>query len=205
MAHESAEPNLTIQVASVPPREAARVLSADDTQRLLLALAAVPSGVLEMHPHLAGLVQTSNNLATLTAESLDGRAVLRVVVGTLARSALAGRLAVTRDQIAAIGTLAGAKVEFGNAYPGWEPNMNSPLLATCQRVYQRLFGSAPKVAAIHAGLECGILGQRLGKLDMISFGPRITGAHSPDERVYVASVQKSYKYLAAVLGDLARG
>ena len=82
--------------------------------------------------------------------------------------------------------------------------MDSPLLATCRQTYEKLFGDAPKVAAIHAGLECGIIGQRLGKLDMISFGPRIAGAHSPDECVYVESVQKSYKYLTALLAELAR-
>jgi dipeptidase D len=128
-----------------------------------------------------------------------------VVVAALSRSSVAGRLEVTRAQIAAVGKLSGASVELGSSYPGWEPNLASPLLATCKQVYQQLFGQEPKVAAIHAGLECGILGQRLGKLDMISLGPKIKGAHSPDERVYVNTVQRSYRFLGALLAKLARG
>jgi dipeptidase D len=157
-----------------------------------------------MHPKVAGLVQTSNNVATVSAEPVAGGGKLRVVVGCLSRSSVEGRLAATREQIAAVGRLTGAQVELGHSYPGWEPNVDSPLLAVCQQVYQRLYKSAPKVAAIHAGLECGIIGRRLGDMDMISFGPRIKGAHSPDERVYVASVAKSFDFLTAILADLAR-
>jgi dipeptidase D len=111
------------------------------------------------------------------------------------------------QQLAALGELAGAAVEAGNGYPGWQPNVDSPLLATCRRIYEQLFGQSPNVAAIHAGLECGIIGERMGApaMDMISFGPHIEGAHSPDERVYVASVQKTWKYLTAVLAELAKG
>ena len=82
--------------------------------------------------------------------------------------------------------------------------MDSPLLATCRDIYARLFGEPPKVMAVHGGLECGIIGQRIGGMDMISFGPRIEGAHSPEERVYVASVQKSWRFLTAVLAELAK-
>ena len=113
-------------------------------------------------------------------------------------------LNVALGQIAAVGRLAGARIETANEYPGWEPDLDSPLLGTCRRVYQDLFGEVPEVTAIHAGLECGIIGKRVGEMDTISFGPRITGAHSPDEQVYVASVQKTWKYLTTVLAELAR-
>jgi dipeptidase D len=180
-----------------------KALSHEDTHRLLTALTAVPSGVLAVVPEIAGLIQTSNNLSTATSEDASGR--LRVTAGCLSRSSSDTQLDATARQVAAIGTLSGAEVAHDNAYPGWQPNLDSPLLATCRRVYEELFGKAPDVTAIHAGLECGIIGQRVGAMDTVSIGPRIEGAHSPDERVYVASVQKSWKYLKAVLAELAKG
>ena len=123
------------------------------------------------------------------------------------RSSSRPQLHATARQIAAIAQLAGAAVESGNEYPGWAPNVDSPTLAICRRVYEKLFGDEPRVTAIHAGLECGLIGERMGAgaMDMVSIGPRIEGAHSPDERVYVASVGKCWKYLTAVLAELARG
>ena len=104
----------------------------------------------------------------------------------------------------AVGRLGGASVDTRNEYSGWEPNLDSPVLATCRRVYEELFGESPKVNAIHAGLECGIIGKQVGDMDTVSFGPLVKGGHSPEECVYVASVQKSWKYLTAVLAELAR-
>ena len=129
---------------------------------------------------------------------------MKATVGTLSRSSSSTQIHVTLRQIDAVGRLAGAEVSTANAYPGWAPDADSAVLATCRRVYERLFGEPPKVTAIHAGLECGIIGERVGGMDMVSFGPRITGAHSPNERVYVASVQKVWKYLHAVLAELAK-
>ena len=105
----------------------------------------------------------------------------------------------------AVASLSGADVSEGNQYPGWEPNPSSPLLETVRSNYKKLFDESPTVAAIHAGLECGIIGQRVGGMDMVSFGPTIRGAHSPDERVWIDSVGKSYKLLCSVLADLANG
>lgn len=205
VARESAEPNAVINVEPLARDALGPVLSAADSRRLLDVLTAMPHGVLEMHAKMKGLVQTSNNTATVVSEAAADGAKLKVVIGALSRSSVEGRLAATREQIAAIGRLAGAAVELGHSYPGWDPNLDSPLLKTCQRVYGRLFGQEPTVTAIHAGLECGIIGRRYPGLDMISFGPRIQGAHSPDERVFVRSVQKSYQFLTAVLGELAKG
>ncbi len=178
--------------------------SVTDTTRLLAALAALPHGVLATVPDIPGLVQTSNSTSTVASELAGGK--LRVTVGCLSRSSKRHELHNTARQIAAIGELAGAHIESGNEYPGWAPNKNSPLLATCSELYRRLFGKEPKVAAIHAGLECGIIGERVGggKMDMVSIGPRITGPHSPDERVYVAAVEKSWKFLTAILAELAK-
>jgi len=203
VSHESAEPELAILVEPDNGHANQPALSSADTTRLLNTLAGLPHGVLEMHPKVAGLVQTSNNVATVRSEAAGGK--LHVIVGALSRSSVDTRLETTRAQIAAVGRLAGAKVELGNSYSGWEPDVDSPLLATCRDIYKTCFGETPKVTAIHAGLECGILGRQIGKLDMVSFGPHITGAHSPDEQVYVASVAKSYRYLVAVLGELTKG
>jgi len=200
----SAEHNASIRVGEVANGDVRGLLGAEDTQRLLDALAALPYGVLGMHPKVEGLVETSNNVGTVsTTDASDGRSV-HVRAETLSRSSSASQLQSTLDQIAAIGRLGGACVETGNEYPGWEPDLDSPVLATCRRVYEGLFGEPPNVTAIHAGLECGIIGKLVGGMDTISFGPRITGAHSPEECVYVSSVQKSWKYLTAVLAELAR-
>jgi dipeptidase D len=201
-ASQSREEKLAISVEPAGHNDTSIVLSVEDSERLLAVLAALPHGVLGLHPRMEGLVETSSNLATVLTNVTGGQ--MRVEVGTLARSSSESWLRTTLDQIAAVGELAGAHVEHGNAYPGWEPNVDSPTLATCRSVYERLFGESPKVTAIHAGLECGVIGERVGRIDMVSFGPRIEGAHSPDERVYVGSVEKSWQFLVAVLAELAR-
>jgi len=197
------EPECQVSVEACGASEAAKCLSPEDTRRLAALLIGLPCGVLALVPEIPGLVRTSNNVATVAGEA--DAAKLRVTIGCLSRSSSGDQLAEAVRQIAAVGELAGAEVVSGNTYPGWQPNTDSPLLATCREVYERLFGAAPEVTAIHAGLECGLIGERVGGMDMISFGPCIRGAHSPDERVYIESVQKSWKYLTAVLGELARG
>ncbi|MCP4250279.1 MAG: aminoacyl-histidine dipeptidase [bacterium] len=199
------EPNCRVTVEKLSPASAPAALSTTDTHALLTALAALPHGVLAVVPEIPGLVQTSNNVATLVIEAGPTGGGLRITVGCLPRSSSADQLHATTRQIRAAGQLAGAAVGTANEYPGWQPDVDSSVLATCRAVYQRLFKEAPNVTAIHAGLECGLIGERVPGMDMVSFGPRIEGAHSPDERVYVASVQKSWKYLTAVLAELAQG
>ena len=154
-----------------------------------------------MSTKVAGLVQTSNNLSTLTSE-VGGKS-LKVLVGCLTRSSSDAWKNAVAGQLAAIGRLSGAQVESDGGYPGWEPNPDSYLLKTCSETYKKLFLEDANVTAIHAGLECGIIGDRIGDIDTISFGPTITGAHSPDELVYVDAVEKSWKFLKAVLAELA--
>jgi dipeptidase D len=199
--NETSEPNVRIEVskADVP----AAAISADDTSTLINALTALPHGVFDLHPVIDGLVQTSNNVATVASSPITN-GHMRVTVATLSRSSSRTRMNVVLGQIAAVGRLAGASITTGNEYPGWDPNENSPLLKTCARLYEELFSHPANVTAIHAGLECGIIGERIGGMDMVSFGPRIEGAHSPDERIWVKSVQKSWKYLRAVLAELAK-
>ncbi|HNQ24556.1 MAG TPA: aminoacyl-histidine dipeptidase [Phycisphaerae bacterium] len=200
---EAGEAQCTIKVDAAGRDQAPGVLSTADTQRLLDTLLAIPSGVLAVNPAVPGLVQTSNNLSVVGSEYQGAQAALRLEIQTLSRSSAAFELDATIRQISAIGRLAGATVTTGNSYPGWQPDLNSAMLDTGRKVYEKLFGQAPKVTAIHAGLECGIIGERLGGMDMISFGPRIKGAHSPEERVYIASVQKSWKFVTAFLAAIA--
>jgi dipeptidase D len=199
---ESGESNPSIRVEP-PTKPAGPAASPADTTRLLRALAAIPSGVLGMHPKATDLVETSNNLSTI-ASSSDGPAdLLRITAGTLTRSSCESRLDEVLQQIEAVGRLSGAKITTANRYPGWDPDPDAPLVGICRRVYAKQFGAPPKVAAIHAGLECGIIGRQVKPIQMISFGPRIAGAHSPDECVWVESVAKVWRYLQAVLKSVA--
>ena len=110
------------------------------------------------------------------------------------------------EHIAAVARLSSADIWHGNGYPGWHPNLDSPLLALAGRLYEQLFQKSPQVTAIHAGLECGIIGEQTGNnMDMISIGPNIQGAHSPDERIEIDSVEKIWNYLVALLAELAKG
>src|SRR5690606_4338090 len=106
------------------------------------------------------------------------------------------------NALRAVFELAGCEVEFSGSYPGWQPDLDSPVLKVLREKYEILFEEKPNVAACHAGLECGILGQNYPKMDMISFGPTIRGAHSPDERASVTSVKKFWKFLKEVLKDI---
>ena len=199
---ESFEPGLSIEVETVQDAEAG-VLPVAASRRLLQLLLALPQGVIGMHPRIPSLVETSNNVATLKSRR-DGQELV-FEVGLLARSSAESRMDELVAKLEALAALSGSEVRFSSRYPGWAPNLDSKVLALCRQVHQQLFGSEPKVAAVHAGLECGILGERVEGLDMVSIGPRIEGAHSPDERVWVESVDKAWLYLKALLAALAQG
>ncbi len=198
VAAESYEPGTHITITQA---KATAAIAQSATDRIIKALAAVPSGVVGMHPKVENLVQTSNNLSTIEPTATDKG--LKLVVGLLSRGSTRSLLHAVADQLDSIGTLAGARVQQYGEYPGWEPNPDSELLAICKSTYTDLFEESPEILAVHAGLECGIIGERVGGLDAISFGPDIRGAHSPTERVYVKSVQKSWRLLKAVLKKLA--
>ncbi|MEW6746653.1 MAG: beta-Ala-His dipeptidase [Planctomycetota bacterium] len=201
LIRHSKEEGAKIEIESKPMPSTA--LTPKATRCVLATLRGLPHGVLAVVPDIPGLVQTSNSVSTIVTEKLSGDNNVRLVIGCLARSSADPELKTTIQQLAAVGELAEAAVESGNDYPGWQPNVSSSLLKTCRQLYEQLFGTPPKVTAIHAGLECGIIGQRMGGMDMISFGPHITGAHSLEERVNVRSVQKSWSYLKKVLAALA--
>ncbi len=186
---------LQIRVAAASP--VASVMQRSDWQRLLNLLAVLPHGVLGMSPAIPGLVETSNNLAAVEQEN-GGVRIL-----TSCRSSVGSTQRAVLSSILAAGKLAGARTEEHGGYPGWKPNLDSAVLATTRRVYSELWGQEPEVTAIHAGLECGLLGQKIPGLDMISFGPQIEGAHSPDERAQISSVGRFWEALVRVLCELA--
>ena len=157
----------------------------------------MPQGVMSLSPDIPGLVETSTNLATVQREG----DVLRI--GTSQRSSVEPAKENIANSVAAVFELAGAEVKVGDGYPGWQPNMKSELLKTAKEVYSRMFGEEPQIKAIHAGLETGLLGAKYPGLDMISFGPTITGAHSPDERVNIPDVEKFYALFKEMLKVLA--
>ncbi len=177
--------------------EPASVLGATDRDRLLRLLIALPHGVLAMSPDIPGLVETSSNLAV--AKDEDG--AIRLV--TSSRSSVAPSLAYVLAQVRAAAALAGAHVTQKDGYPGWKPNMDSKALQVVREVYREQWSREPHVTAIHAGLECGLLGEKIPGLDMVSFGPQIEGAHSPDERVNVPSVGRFWRALTEVLDRLS--
>jgi len=172
------------------------VLPADDQYKLLRAVYACPNGVQRMSTSMEGLVETSNNLAIVKVGGGKFEAYC------LTRSSVNTAKMATAWKIAAVFQLAGAQVELSGEYPGWKPNMNSPILKTMQGVYKNMYGNIPEIKAIHAGLECGILGRNYPEMDMISFGPTIRFPHSPDEKVNIATVQKFYDFLVETLKNI---
>jgi dipeptidase D len=168
-----------------------------DADRILDALLACPHGVLAMSRAVPGLVETSNNLAVVKTEDTI------VWVQTSSRSSVMPSLRATLDQVAAVFRLAGAVVETHDGYPGWKPNPASPVLGTTKDVFVKLFGREPHVRAIHAGLECGLIGEKFPGMDMVSMGPQIESPHSPDERVQISTVDRFYTLLKATLKELA--
>ena len=173
-----------------------QVFRGDLQDRLLNLLVCLPHGVIRMSPDIPGLVQTSTNLAVVRVEGQG------FVISTSQRSSVATELIAASDSVAAAGRLAGTHVHHDEGYPGWTPNPASRVLVHAKAVYTSLFGKEPKVTAIHAGLECGIIGDRFEGMDMISFGPTITGAHSPDEGVEISSVKPFWDFLVAILGRI---
>ncbi len=196
IVHESStvDPGMTFEVTEVstPPT----VWDEVTTRRGLALLTTLPHGVVRMSPDIPGLVETSTNLAVAARRNGD----LDILLSS--RSSVASALRALRQRIRSAGSLAGAEAEEEDAYPGWEPDVGSRLLGVVKEVYAEHLGE-PEVGAIHAGLECGIIGEKYDGMDMVSFGPQIEFPHSPDERVKIDSVQSFYVVLRALLERLS--
>ena len=176
----------------------ASIMDIASQNKFLMAGYTCPNGVFGMSADMPGLVETSNNLAVIKTEDS------MMIFETCQRSSVESQKEDISNAIASAFKLAGAEVEQPGSYPGWKPNVNSPILATMKTVYKNLYGKVPDVKAIHAGLECGLLGSVYPNVDMISFGPTIRSPHSPDERVHIESVGKFWNYLVATLKSIPK-
>lgn len=190
------EPNVVL-VLEENREYPSQVFSKDFQKKILNFIYAVPHGVIAMSHDIPGLVETSTNLAIVKTEG-DKLSVL-----TSQRSSVATEIIDIADEVKATGFLAGGEVQQGMGYPGWTPNLDSDILKVMKESHESLFGNEPEVKAIHAGLECGIIGKKFPGMDMISFGPTIIGAHSPDERVEISTVEKFWDLLRETLNRVA--
>ena len=190
------EPNLEIIFSStqVPKKS----LNLSTSKSLIKSIYAALNGVYRMSPDIDGLVETSNNIARVIVK--DGV----IKIGCLTRSSSKSNKLDLANSLKSAFELAGFDVEFSGEYPGWQPNVKSEILDIVANLYEKLHGEKANVAACHAGLECGILGQNYPKMDMISFGPNIKGAHSPDERAQISSTQKFWKFLVEILKNIPK-
>ncbi len=187
------EPNLSIEIEE---SEAAKnVMNIVAQEELTKSIYAALNGVYRMSSDVKGLVETSNNVARVIVK--DGA----IKIGCLTRSSSESNKWDLANSLKSCFELAGFEVDFSGDYPGWLPNMKSSILKTLESTYIKLFNEQPNVAACHAGLECGILGQNYPDMEMISFGPNIKGAHSPDEKAQISSTQKFWKFLIEILKE----
>jgi len=171
-----------------------KIFTKEFVSNLIKVLLAAPHGIMAVSPDIPGLVETSTNLATIEVNDSQ------LVIGTSQRSAIDSAKWNISNSVRAIFELGGAvNVDTGDGYPGWQPNMDSELLKISKEVYVEMFKNEPEIKAIHAGLETGLLGSKYPGLDMISFGPTIEGAHSPDERLNIEATAKFYDLVKGIL------
>lgn len=185
------EPNLSIELSIIETPK--KIMDLGVQEGLIKSIYGALNGVYRMSPDIEGLVETSNNIARIIVK--DGA----IKIGCLTRSSSETNKWDLANSLRSVFELAGFEVEFSGTYPGWLPNVNSEILDIVTKLYTELHNEKPNVAACHAGLECGILGQNYPKMDMVSFGPNIRGAHSPDERAQISSTAKFWKFLLEIL------
>ncbi len=190
------EENLSVSVKAVDTPK--KVIRTKAQNQFINMVFAIPNGVLRMSDSMENLVETSNNVAAIKAENGT------MSVTCLLRSSVDSAKNALGDRMTAIAELAECGIELSGAYPGWKPNMQSPILKTCQSVYKKKFKEEPKIMAIHAGLECGLFGACYPDWDMVSFGPTIEHPHSPVERVNIDSVGKFFDFLVEVLKNIPK-
>jgi dipeptidase D len=190
------EPDLRLSVSERTGALPA-ILKRKHQRQILQTISALPHGVIKMSAAISWLVETSTNVAVVSTEGDT------ISLATSQRSSVASEIAEIAQTVKNVFELGGATVSQGDGYPGWKPNMQSPTLKRAIATYEALYGKRPEVKAIHAGLECGIIGEKYPGIDMISFGPTLKEVHSPQERIFVDTVPKFWGFLAALLKDLA--
>ncbi|BDA48997.1 Cytosol non-specific dipeptidase [Coccomyxa sp. Obi] len=198
------ETQLSVVLAKSSAPAPEEVFSFDSAAKLLTLLVTLPHGVIKYSHTVPGLVETSTNLASVKPGPADGGArPNKYLIQCSTRSSLGPVLEAVRDSIAKLSRLVGATVERDTAYPGWAPNPGSAVVGLAKQVLEEVTGHTVKVGAIHAGLECGIIGEKVPGIDMVSYGPTIRGAHSPDEKVEIATVKPFWDATLKILGRLA--
>ena len=188
------DPNFKVEVQS--SESSNMVLDKASKTTLLNLLHGLPHGVDQMNYEIKTLVNTSTNLATISLTENS------IIIGMSSRSSMKSALQDMRDRIKAIATLSGAKVSEATPYPGWKPDLQSKLLALSKKIFKEMFQQDPKIEAIHAGLECGIIGEKFPGMDMISIGPTLKNPHSPEEQLHISTVDKFYRYLLKILDSI---
>ncbi len=191
------EPGLKMTLEEAAKEKNPQVWKDADARRICRTLAAMPHGVMKMSADIPDLVETSTTLAIVQTRKA------RVDVITSQRSSVASEMDEIVDRVAIILEMGGAKATSNEGYPGWKPNMASPILKLAEATYQQLYGKEPAVKALHAGLECGILGEKYPGMDMVSFGPTLEGVHSPDEKLYIDTVEKYWGLLLGILKNVS--
>jgi len=182
-----------VKASAKAVESSSEAIDAKTAATLVRALYACPHGVIAMSQDIAGLVETSTNLASVKMQPDN-----KILIVTSQRSSISSACVATAEKVSAHFELAGAEANHGSGYPGWKPDVNSKILADCVASYKKLFGVEPIVKAIHAGLECGLFGEKFGNMDMISFGPTLKGVHAPGEKMDLASMDK----FVALLNDV---
>lgn len=194
--YKGVEPSMKLEIEHAERPE--YCIDSDTSLRLVRALYSAPHGVVSMSRDLEDLVETSTNLAAV--KMLEDN---KIKVTTSQRSSVESRKEDIAGQVEAHFQLAGAEVSHSDGYPGWAPNLESPIMKISAQAYEELFGVKPAIKAIHAGLECGLFLAKYPHLDMVSFGPTMTGVHSPDEQLLIPTVAKFWDHLALVLKKVA--
>lgn len=190
------ESTLSIDMESVERPEFC--VDSKTSRNLITSLYCAPHGVVSMSRDLEGLVETSTNLASVKMAADN-----KIVVTTSQRSSVESRKLDIANQVEAVFTLAGATVEHGEGYPGWQPNMDSQIMHIASDAYEELYGIKPAIKAIHAGLECGLFKSVYPNLDMVSFGPTLRGVHSPSEKMHIPAVDRFWQQLRRILEKVA--
>jgi len=189
------EPDLKFSAKKVAAP--AQMMDEDSMWRIIKSIQAAPNGVMRMSDDMAGLVETSTNLAIVQSKGNQ------VLIAALLRSSVNSAKDDLGEMFKSVFELAGADVNLEGGYPGWKPNPNSPILTEMQHIYKNKYGKIPEIRAIHAGLECGLLGDVYPNWDMISFGPTIRYPHSPDEKVNIETVQKFWDFLLETVKNVS--
>lgn len=193
---ETIEKDLQINIENFSTHE--KAISEADSRKIISSLKAAHNGVYRMSPDVADLVETSNNVARVELKYGE----LKIL--NLSRSSVDSTKLAVAEQLKAVFELAGMKVEFGGSYPGWKPKPGSEIVKIMEKIYTENFGEKPHVVACHAGLECGIIGANYPDMEMVSFGPTIRGAHSPDEKANIPSTQKFWRFLKEILKEIPK-